>query len=288
MQTKEFYDSDQKLFWRGWVWNRLQERFSALERRQATVLYLVGPHDFDREVALKKGFSNQNLIAVDTCKQYVENVRKQKNLAIQGRLQDILVAWPKDWKIDAVVADFTCGLDDQLLQFQGSLVISKPGHVAVNLQRGRDQASNTLRQDFRNFKQKYKRKIASFGDDDLVQRISDSVDSKHRGKQLYILMLNHCMNSVRGVLDVNATAYCSMFYDITDPKFTSYRQSPQQPYMDSVVFTMPAAFNEMGYEKLEEFWVDWVGYNQLPQMRRRIAALRAIRTMKHVSGTRTI
>jgi hypothetical protein len=279
VQTSEFYSSDQKTFWRGWVWNRLQERIPTLERRQATVLYLVGPHDYDREAALKKGFSNQNLIAVDTCRQYVKNVREQKNLAIQGRLQDVLAMWPEDWKIDAVVADFTCGLDQQLIEFQMALISSQAVTlgktvVAINLQRGRDANSNSLRQDLVKYKRKYKNWVKK-DDGDLAKFIDITWDEKHRAKQLFVSMFSHCLTSVKEYI-ADAGAYCKMFHSCTNPIFNSYRQSSSQPYMDSVVFTVPPG--ERDSEDVE-IYIDYIKRN-LVTVKNRISALRAVRTMK--------
>ena len=91
---------------------------------------MVGPTDYDREAALKKGFSNENLIAVDESRACIKAVRAAGNLAIQGRIEDLIAIWSENWPISAIIADFTCGLDHQMIAFQGALMISLPGFLS--------------------------------------------------------------------------------------------------------------------------------------------------------------
>ena len=85
------YTRKPKEEWRRWVWNRVTERIPKVardgsRRADATVLYLVGPNDLDREVALSKGFRGFNVIAVDIDEECIVKVRKAHNLGICGRL----------------------------------------------------------------------------------------------------------------------------------------------------------------------------------------------------------
>jgi hypothetical protein len=279
------YGSPSKQTWRGWIWNRITERIPKLLRKDAIILYLVGPDDLDREVALKKGFRNHNLIAVDIDLECVERVRKSGNLAIQGRIEDILVAWPDDWPIAAVLADFTCGLDKTLIAFQSSLLICRSidyGHtvIGVNLQRGRDPASNPMRQGLRDAIDAIERNIGKSWKSPSMWKegiVNVLLDGKHRGKQLITNFMFHAWNSIKEHYD-NVYEYARIFIKICNPAFYSYRQAINMPYMDSVVFTMPpgmASEYNLGLEVFE----DISGRDAL-EIKGRIAALRAVRTMK--------
>ena len=75
------YTSKPKEIWRRWVWNRVAERINlsitGFKRSEAFGLYLVGPDDLDRPVAMEKGFLSLNLIAVE-CPQ-IQNLLMQNN-----------------------------------------------------------------------------------------------------------------------------------------------------------------------------------------------------------------
>lgn len=279
------YGSPSKQTWRGWIWNRVTERIPKLERRDATILYLVGPSDLDREAALKKGYSNRNLIAVDIDQECVDRVRKAGNLAIQGRLEDILVAWPEDWPIAGILADFTCGLDKTLIAFQSSLLVCraiKYGHtvVGVNLQRGRDPASNPMRQGLREAIEAMELNIGKHWRSPGLWKdgiLNTLLDGKHRGKQLISNFMFHAWNSVQDHYD-NIYEYAKVFTKICDPVFYSYRQSIEMPYMDSVVFTMPQGYASE-YELGVNVFKQITGRDAL-EVKNKIAALRAVRTMK--------
>lgn len=60
----ENYNFDEKNKWRIWNWNRIRERLTC-KPRDALVLYLAGPQDLDRAVAMRKGFDPLNMIAVE-------------------------------------------------------------------------------------------------------------------------------------------------------------------------------------------------------------------------------
>lgn len=290
METGSFI-SDCKSNWRGWVWNRIIERIPTLDCRYATGLYLVGPDDLDREAALKKGLRNHNLIAVDKDINHIRNVRAAGNLGIQGRLQDILVVWPQDWPITFVNADMCCGLDDNMRIFTAALIICRgfiPAEtvIAVNLQRGRDPASNPLRSGIKQSyfsrgmtREEFQRKVKRSD-----ERLMDIVlDEKHRGKQFFNRLLFHSLDAARQVpgqehLNKEQNGFANQFVEATNPQFHSYRQNVRVPYMDSVVFTMPPFVN-FDHEADIAFYKDWT-QRDLKKTINRVAALRAVRTMK--------
>ena len=126
--------------WRRWVWNRVRERFTRVD--DALVLYLAGHEDLDREVAVSKGFRNENLIAVDDNPKVVKAIRAKGFLAIQHDLAELVFMWPEDWPLTFVLADFCSGFIDSSWVFAEACVSSKAlvrgSVVAVNFQRGRE------------------------------------------------------------------------------------------------------------------------------------------------------
>ena len=155
------YYSGTKETWRGWKWNSIahvaleyDDRIPPSERArrlsQKTVLYLVGPEDFDRKKAMAKGFANHNLIAIDLVQERVDEVRRNGGLAIRGSLQTVLLNWPSDWLIDVVDGDFCSGLVNDIGELPFCLHGCRGMHektvVSLNLMRGRDAHSNITRE----------------------------------------------------------------------------------------------------------------------------------------------
>jgi hypothetical protein len=139
------YRADQKNAWRGWQWNRIVERLT-VPVEDATVLYLCGPEDIDREKALRLGFTNENLIAVDVDEESIRRVRASGGLGIAHDLTELVESWPREWPIDVVVADFHCGLNNMTMGFLDALCRgANLPVVSMNAQRGRDAQSAELR-----------------------------------------------------------------------------------------------------------------------------------------------
>lgn len=184
------YDNGTKNTWRGWQWNRIVERLpefanrkgfdvrrmSNLDRRVCagkTVLYLCGPDDRDRQHAIRLGFREENIIAIDVVKRNVDNIRKDKSIAVQTDLASAIAKWDREWPIDVVVADLCCGFSESTKQLAyamcGTRAITGNTVVSINLQRGRDSQSN------------HHREMASkFDGKDLERLVSTS---PHRGQQ---------------------------------------------------------------------------------------------------------
>jgi hypothetical protein len=132
------YGSGTKESWRNTVWNTLAGHAD----RARPVIYLAGPQDNDRLAALRHGFGRDRLIAVDACADNIDAVVKgrHRGLGIDARLEDVCWAWPDNFPVGAVVADFCGGITKAALAF--ALALTRPAFdgavVAVNLLRGRD------------------------------------------------------------------------------------------------------------------------------------------------------
>ena len=159
MAGLDSYANGTKETWRGWQWNRIVERLPGWRPNMGpsfyrnlcadkTVLYLCGPDDFDRQVALKKGFRHENLIACDL--DGVSHVRSGGGLGISCNLIDAISLWPKDWPLDVIIADFCGGITresfDLALSVHWSPAVHSGTVLSANFLRGRDAWVNEIRQ----------------------------------------------------------------------------------------------------------------------------------------------
>ena len=135
------YKNGAKNHWRRTLWNRIDALVT--DKRRGPVLYLPGSQDLDRPEALRRGFRAADLIAVERNPAVAFKLRQQGVTVLCTELIQALHAWPADWPIGAVIADFQGGLDDDTVAL-AHLACSHPAldgaAIAVNLQRGRDCA----------------------------------------------------------------------------------------------------------------------------------------------------
>lgn len=141
------YNFGQKNHWRRSVWNEVLRRTAGRERSEV-ILYLPGPKDEDRAVAVAKGVPTQNLIAIDREARNVTAVRANGVPAVTGDALDVLWSWPDDRPVCAVLLDFCCGITNDTLgtfdAFQRAPF--RRAVCMVNFMRGRDSWSNVNRQ----------------------------------------------------------------------------------------------------------------------------------------------
>lgn len=140
------YGFEQKNLWRNRIWNLLEKRVK-VHPRDAVILYLAAEQDLDRETAIRKGFRENNLIAVDRDPEVVASIRDRGRLAICGDIFEVIRNWPRNLNIAGVIADFTCGLERCIINEIPALM--KFPHALstvwiINLQRGRDQGYGIL------------------------------------------------------------------------------------------------------------------------------------------------
>lgn len=307
----EYIDAS-KDTWRGWKWNAIahaalqfNDRLPPAERArrlsQKTVLYLVGPEDHDRRKALAKGFANHNLIAVDICQERIDEVRAVGGLGICGSLQNILLSWPQDWPVDVVDADFCGGLVNDIGELPFCFNLCRGAYaetvVSMNLLRGRDPHSNSTRENVRNTTDWLARALSKSGAD------IGGVDlAKHRGVN-WLTHLANCWGQVRdcaagvdsafdekgrkGVL-ISERELSDWICNVWNPQLGSYRSKTSGQVFDSVVHRWGmVVVDQDGVSKQE--WRDnqdavrkklsRIACNN-EGVRERIAALRAVRTMK--------
>lgn len=174
------YAFSQKNHWRNRVWNQIFDRVKC-HPRDAVVLYLAAEQDLDRATALRKGFRNENLIAIDRDRAAVEKIRASGNLAIHGSFDEVCVAWPNHTPVAALIADFTCGLEPSVGAAFSIILLQKAFSTStfvVNMLRGRDPKSNGVRGYYSPLLNDLKRRQCF----PFLNDISD----KHRAAQLFL------------------------------------------------------------------------------------------------------
>lgn len=208
----ESYDSKRKESHRGWVWNRIAER-TAVPVGECVVAYFPGPNDIDRGIALKKGFKNKNLIAVDLCEKNIENVRKTGGVGICSRMEEFIVMYNEP--LNAIYLDTCSGLSfvsDFIKLREYSTCLQAGAVICYNLLRGREsKQSRLIGRD-------------SFG------------DTKHRGLQALSLECSKWDYSTHELSLSEKPA--GLINDTANPRIASYR-SGKALMMDSVVFNLP-------------------------------------------------
>jgi hypothetical protein len=177
------YRNGRKNNWRRWGWNRLAERIDS-SMRNCPILYLAGPQDLDRAVAVSKGIRSTNLIAVDEHQPNVKRVRREGGVAICADIVDVLTAWPTDRPVAAVALDFCCGFEPELVRGLMRSLWRAPFANCwgwLNFQRGRDGGSNAIRADLdRLFTRTSKNRAEHF----FLSLVSDAVITAHRDGKL--------------------------------------------------------------------------------------------------------
>ena len=163
------YAYPSKAHWRRWLMNRIVERLS-VPPRDALVLYLAGPQDLDRPELLRRGFRQDNLIAVERDTAVVEQLRSRGVLTIRGDIWDVVEVWPKTLPLHAVLADLVGGMGKKewaAFRVLAGPCVERPPVFAVNMLRGRDPQGNAVRESY-------------------IKRwpVLDAVVKTHRGRQL--------------------------------------------------------------------------------------------------------
>lgn len=246
------YKHGRKNQWRRWAWKEIAKRVD--NRKKAKVLYLAGAKDLDRAVAVKKGFSPNNLYAVDNSEQVVKKLKRKGCLAIQGNAVDIIES-AGDF-FDVLFLDFCSGFTPDILRLID--IINSGGCsngkvVLVNLQRGRDKWV------------KYVRGILAKYAGTFYEEYTD------RSGLFYALMM--FSKIVREGIDPN-TKECGKVEKYIDaagklrPRFRSYKGN--KVTMDTIVFTVSHIFREK----------EGRGLHRSSCGTRTLTALKAVSTMR--------
>lgn len=266
MQGLESYKVGTKNNWRRWCWGKVDDHVE--DKQLSTILYLAGPDDLDREVALSKGFHPRCLIGVDAEDDHVRAVRRGDpyngpGVAVGDDLSALIAAWPEDWHIDAILADYCAGLgrspDALLNACAASAAVDTDTLLVCNLQRGRDPYSNKLR------KALYETVEAEGYD--MHADYLEGVPVKHRGLQMWFWMISMAQNQLGLEFDVPPDQDMINRVESGKLAFNSYCAS--NVTMDSIfcVWPIKSSCPEINEDE------DWFG-----TVKHKIAAARARRT----------
>ncbi len=303
MEGLDSYDNHTKETWRGWQWNRVVERLLPTEfapvtarevLRAKTALYLAGPDDKDRPHAVRRGFKNENVIAIDTDSDRIKGVRQAGGLAIGSSLQQVLMHWSVDWPVDVVIADFCGGFTNDAEVFVNCLAASpavgRHTVLSVNMMRGRDAHSNVYRESLERNLRNMPECMRAFG-------------VKHRGFHWFIrcVVYLQCLECALGGLPIadanNVTLIDPEFliscWEEMQPAFNSYKSPESGHVFDSIVCKWPltlagsAGAKNPGTDKPDFVKLRSQASSKLSSATRRpknvaakLAALRAVRTVK--------
>jgi hypothetical protein len=265
------YKFGTKANWRRWQWNRIVERL-AVPVRDAVVVYLAGPEDLDRPVALSKGFKPDNLIAVDRDGDVVKQLRMNGTLSVCATIEDVVMSFPVDRSADVVIADYCGGLSQSRANMIYRMIHSPNFSKTVwsfNLLRGRDGTFNDGRA--------------------LMLELSDGNIPKHRG----ILIVNAvAYQLVHDFVTHNGAPNTELFWERTTrklfeamrPAFESYPSEVNgvRMFMDSCVFKSPFSIGAETHEgrEIQRRALEMRRVERSDGTRRSISAVLAHRTMR--------
>lgn len=241
------YDFGPKRHWRRWVWNRISEKVP--NRRDALVLYLAGSNDFDRPIAISKGFSGSNMVAVERDPQARATLRHDGVLTADADFFDAVGSQYGKRSIGVVFGDLCCGLHANMtlqVAHWAACPTMTETVFAFNLLRGRDPSTNRIR--------------------DSSTRLFHDVlkdDGKHRGKQMAVQIAMRLGSSLFAhmhprLAKISTPAERAEWYECAktcfeslDAEFCSYKSDSGQVF-DSVVFQSPGCGNSSGFASTKE------------------------------------
>lgn len=283
------YRFGQKNNWRRTVWNAVLRRTNGRERTHP-ILYLAGPEDIDRRIAVGKGVPNQNLIAIDIDEKNVNSVRSIAAPALHARANDVLRNWPESRPVAAVMLDLCCGLSEDALDSLDLLMRYpfRDAVVMINMLRGRDAWSNSLREWITRFDNmpihficgpKALEHCGKHRGMQLMSLLSlDLVDIVFRGKDLSRFVDFGTLDEYIEPEDRQAKCrlvIASHAHKDMDPQYWSYKSGALT--FDSVVFH--SVFR--GVAGSDETWgLNGFIQDKDPEVARQIAAVMAVRTRR--------
>lgn len=281
------YKFGNKNQWRRTWWNRITERLS-VKPAEAVVLYLAGTQDLDRAEALRRGFKDYNLIAIERQTSTVRALRDSGSLCIEGDLIDIINAFDPGREAHVIIGDMTCGLELRLVHAVRPWINERSSFrravFAFNMLRGRDPSGNPIRNiwDSNPDSEKVMRLAATLGVEWFL---------KHRGRYLFQTMFEQFlfaqgiretgpdgMGRVPEARRPEAEKAMNFWMTAAGPYFTNYRSAAQT--FDGVVLRNPYQFLPDNPKRDERIESEKLRSEYSGPIRRKIAAVMAHRTMR--------
>lgn len=278
------YKVGRKNQWRREVWNCIDERL-AVAPRNAVVLYLAGPADLDRPLAIRHGFDANNMIAVERNASAVKSLRLNRALTIHDDFLSACYLWPSNTDVHVVFGDFCNGLP--IVQWSRIAQLWTAPHLnnavfAFNFLCGRENNNS-----FQYIEQW--RAIRGDGYE----------EEKHRGLMVYTEYVSFMFEGILGMLEHSPNhaltrrktatqkewdEYHKEFQRMTlgieaftRPKLMSYRSEKQT--FNTVIFRNPMGAIK-GFNNIDEVRVSCDLRAKGHPTRRKISAILAHRTMR--------
>lgn len=231
------YKCGPKNNWRRTIWNDILRRTDGRQEREP-ILYLAGPQDLDRAIAIKKGVPTQNMIAIDLSASNVANVRQQKAPSLRGDIFDVLESWPTSRPVCAVLLDFCCGLTTEAIDVYD--VFERPplrhAVLMVNFMRGRDPFTNAIRAQLTDtdaWPMAPCHIVAGARGDEPALSLSE----KHRALQFVAFHAIDTWNTIRTELGDRDALHClGLDLDTTEALADGYSEKEQTEYLDGAWF----------------------------------------------------
>jgi hypothetical protein len=277
MRTEMDYRYSAKRHWRRSMWNAIRSRLR-VPVDEAVVLYLPGPTDEDRPIALAKGFSAGNLIAIEKNVATVRTLRKSGILVVEGDFFKVATSWPASRRVDVVFADFCHGL--RLHETAGFVPLSTMRQFheavfAVNLSRGRETKEDwafalTLQKCLSGDKHRAKALFMAY----LLQCGAFATGSVTGGRD-GVVFLDGWRRLVKGFLD----QHWLTLEGAIDPTFFCYRSTKHQTFDSAVWGNYFRGFNRNAID-FGAFPEAFASFTKSTSERRSLAAILAHRTMQ--------
>jgi hypothetical protein len=223
--AKMDYDFGPKRNWRRWAWNRIAE-----EAGDGVVIYLPGATDFDRQIALSKGFAPADLIGVERDKAAAVAAKQRGAPVVSGDFFDAVDGISLNSRVSVVFADLCGGLTKSVvLRMAAWMQNPNMFHTvfAVNLLRGRE---------------------VGFDDWRKLATVVGGDDGKHRGMHLHSLLMFAFLDQVK-LCDAEFPGSCTYEEAMESlsafhaAEFNTYKSRPTGNHVvqvfDSAVFRNP-------------------------------------------------
>jgi hypothetical protein len=275
------YDNGTKQTMRGWTWNRVCDFIPKPMRKATNVVYLSGPHDFDRRKAISNGFVDENILAVDRDKTCVESVRRNGGLAIAADLTEVLLHEPFAEPPGVIIADLVCGFSFATEQLFTVMCCQPNCVIAMNLQRGRDVAGGEV------FSRLNKIVKDDFSELASAVRIDGDICDwrKHRGLMIYLSFVAKGLRQFESQGKSTSGFSIKRHMRACGLSISSYKSKDSGNMFDSLVLKSHSGDEDDARERSIAHTDARATYaTQRPRsaakLRRRLAAFKAVRTMK--------
>ena len=258
------YAFPRKKHWRKCVWSEVKKRLR-VPVCDAIVLYMPGIEDFDRPIAISKGFKDANLIGVERDGKVVSALRKRGVFCIHGDVVYATDAFLDNHRIDACLYDWVGPINDNLILWGGRSYRSCANwpHVVMH--------NNLCGRESDRFGQ-----WLTYG---LISTVKTHMDSLAPHRWRAWLALTADTMASRGVFNAERLAWG---INIASPRFMSYVSNSGQRFDSVVLSPCDCPLTAHGLRPRKASLKDIYDFDtkKIASIKRQIAAILAARTRK--------